>query len=124
MSENTPVFSKEGPISGRFAAIIDQCAEHVTPVVGPLAPTDQVMILADLEEQSVVAIKVPTTGGDTVAYPLIGVAAIVALGAVHDLSSAWREAGAEGRWFGEAEDGRVWHFGLAPKPTPPVDAPE
>ena len=123
MSENTPVYARDGEISARFAAIIDQVAEHVTPVLGTLAPDDQVMIAGDLDERIVVAFKVPTgEGADVRAYPLYGIPAIVALQALADLMAPSAGTGLDARYFGQAADGRVWHFQTAPKPAP-VDAP-
>ena len=123
MTENTPVFSREGEISGRFAAIIDQVAEHVTPVLGTLAPADQVMLMCDLEERFVIALKVPQgEGADVRAYPLHGIPAIVALQAFADLTAPSEGTGLDARYFGQAADGRVWHFQRAPKPGP-VDEP-
>lgn len=117
MTENAPVFSREGEISGRFAAIIDQCAEHVTPVLGTLAPDDQIMLMGDLEERFVMAFKVPQgEDADVRVYPLHGIAAIVALQAIADLMAPSEGTGLDMRYFGQAADGRVWHFQRAPKP--------
>ena len=123
MSENTHVFSREGEISAKFAALIDHVAEHVTPVIGTLAPADQIMLMGDLEERFVIALKVPEgEGADVRAYPLSGIPAIVALQAFADLMAPSEGTGLDMRYFGQAADGRVWHFQLAPKPGP-VDAP-